>query len=621
MKKAFTESQTAAINHSKGNAVVLAVAGAGKTTVMTHRAAKLASSDFLNPPGILMLTFTKKAAEEMASRVVALSTSSAKIEARTFHSWCFRVLKQFHKSFQNNDCMMDERDEWRLSAWADSLIKKLRLGREVKAADVIKKVDGIKSLGCFPGRIRSHTDPICSQLSEDQKDLYESWWALQSAHKKFDFSDLVTHTLELLRSNKEVRERVASHYQYVMVDEYQDTDPGQEMILELICNCPRPTVGAPIKGADIMVVGDDDQSIYAFRNAVPRFIIDFQLKWGAKPFFLEENFRSHSQILQVANNLIGKNVVRVKKSLKSVIGSEGEVTLVSSIDEGPEIIRYMSHLMTDGSKPRDFAVLYRTNAQSCLLESTFTDAAIPYVCEGNQREGFYGIPEVKTLLNYLRVIHDRSDFEALQYIWNRPTRYLRREDLVTAKKNANSDSALDILEAAEEEAGKNKWRVSQLRNILENGMRSDTPVNTRLETLIAALEYDHWLRSIAENGRRDFDDLSACVDQMVNDGRRHPKLSGFINHADLMIENAKKQDRGDAVRLMTLHRSKGLEFPNVFFVGFNSDYVPHPKGEVEEERRLAYVGITRAIKNLVIISKPGKESKFLNDLGLQETKC
>lgn len=608
--KNFTESQQNAVNFSGSNAVVLAVAGAGKTTVMTHRAARLKNSK------VLLLTFTKKAAQQMHDRLRALLNEEPRAEIRTFHSWCYAFLRRVDPRFAAADCLMTEQDEWRLTTWAEAIIKSLRLPRTTKPAEIISKIDSIKSKGCFPARINDAADPICGQLDDEAREMYSLWWSHQSKFGKFDYSDLITHTLEKLRSDSRVRSTTAVSYDYVMVDEYQDTDPGQEMILELICSCPKPTVGKPIRGAEIMVVGDDDQSIYSFRNAIPKFIIDFQKKWNAATFFLEENFRSHEQILSTANRLIGKNITRVKKTLKPIVGKDGIVSYVEPDDEGGYIATRVLEYCQD-KRYSDVAVLYRTNAQSCLLESAFTDLGIPYECDGNQREGFYGIPEVKTLLSYLRLVHDNTNFEALQYVWNRPTRFLTRDDLLKAKRSCGSDSVIDILENAAQGAGRNSWKVNGLRGIIQNLSGSKTqPVERILATLRGALEYSHWLKELSDKGRRNLSDMEACVDHMAKDAKNYPTLPRYLAHVDLMIENAKNKKRDDAVRLMTLHRAKGLEFPCVFFSGFNKSYVPHPRGEVEEERRLAYVGITRAIKHLTILGKSTDVSPFFPDLGL-----
>lgn len=611
----LTVSQQQVVNHVSGNAVVLAVAGAGKTTTLVQRAAKLMGGHFLEAPNILMLTFTKKAAEEMALRATKIAPAAACLEARTFHSWCLRALRQFETAFQQPDILMDERFEWQQAAWAEQILKVLPM-RGMKAKDVLQQIAGIKNKGCHPKRIWDTSDPLCAQLSLFDKNLYEAWWKHQAAAGKYDFDDLIIYTLEMLRSRPDVRARIAGYYAYVMVDEYQDTNPAQELVLELICACPHPTLGPPIRSAQIMVVGDDDQSIYAFRGAQPDFIINFQTKWDAVSYAMEDNFRSHNQILDVANSVIKRNKVRANKTLKGGVGTAGVVRIVEPLDEGKWVASEIKEALSDTSPPRDFAVLYRTNAQACMFESALTDAEIPYVCEGSHREGFYGIPEVKTLLNYLRLAHTPTDFEALSYVWNRPTRFLKKTDLIKAKQEAATDDVSDVLDQAAKLIGRGADKIETMQTIINAARVKKCTSRELLVWLMAALEYDKYIRDIAAKSQRSEDDMLSCVQQMLGDAGRRPNLPAYLKHVDLMIANAKRKDNGNTVRLMTLHRVKGLEFPRVFFAGFNEDFIPHPKGTLEEERRLAYVGITRAIQHLSIISKENKQSQFFPDLGL-----
>lgn len=621
----FTESQERVVRHDHGNTVVLAVAGAGKTTVMTHRAARLCREAVVtSSERILMVTFTAKAAKSMKDKLRTLSPGNL-VEARTFHSFCFRILREFDERFTVEDCLLGEKEAWKQSNWAESVIKDLRLDkRVVTPRDVISLVDSCKVRGVHPDHIHDADCPLARQLSEHEKDVYSTYTVYQKKARKFDFADMLVYCFDLLRRDEGVRRICQSAYEQVMVDEYQDTDPVQEMVLEMVGGCPRPTlkeeIQVPEKSPTVMVVGDDDQSIYGFRHAEPEFILNFQLKWGADAVFMEENFRSHAQVLGVANKLIGHNTVRHEKVLRPVVGDNGKVVVFADPDESRSVIDEIRRLRQDEELPwGDFTVLYRTNAQSCMFESRLTDEGIPYVCHG-QREGFYGMPEVKALVCYLRLFTDPEDFDSLKYVWNRPKRYLRNDMLTKAKEVCEGHDAVAILQEACDQNRRQASRIAQISRAVEKGV-ADCKAGRRpfdvLEELVIDLDYENWLHEVEKTTNKPFEDLEKLVEQVLEDAHGRDTIPAFLHHVNRVIENAKKQAQGDAVQLMTLHRSKGLEFPVVFLVGMVPDYVPHPRGDVEEERRLAYVGATRAIRRLYVCTQRSNPSPFLKEMGLE----
>lgn len=624
----FTDSQTRIIEHNKGNAAVLAVAGAGKTTVMTYRAERLIKEGLVelnddDQHRLLMVTFTKKAAESMKNKLRSLAPE-ANATLRTFHSFCYLVLREFDPRFKVKDCLLSEREEWMPTQWAEMVIKTLRLSRDTKPADIIKIVDSCKVRGIHPDHIYDADCPLAKKISEHDKQVYSCYAGLQAKKKKFDFSDLIVYCFDLLRRDSDIRDAVRGWYDHIMVDEYQDTDPCQEMILEMIGGCPHPTLKDEIEvipeayRPTVMVVGDDDQSIYGFRHAEPEFIINFREKWDATAYFMEENFRSYSPILMTANQLIANNTVRIQKRLKPVTGDAGDVVVLAHLDEARGVLEEVRRLREEENLDWGrIAILYRTNAQSCLYESYFTEESIPYVCIG-QKEGFYGMTPVKTMLSYLRLIVDPENISALEYIWNRPTRYLKKEILMQAKEMASGEGVLSIIEEAIDQAGHNSWRLTRLRDVMKTlfTMKDQTPLSI-IQWLRSELDFDDWLRELSQRTNTTADDILQVVDRMLDDARRHDTISEFLEHVNRVIANTKKQEAGNAIQLMTLHRSKGLEFDVVFFSGVVRDLVPHPHGDLEEERRLAYVGVTRAIRRLYICTNEHNVSPFVQEMGLQ----
>ena len=622
MTTRFTDAQRAVIAHGTGNGVVLAVAGSGKTTAMTHRADRLIrDGEVTGSNRILMLTFTRKAAESMKKRLGRINPGN-QVDARTFHSFCLRVLREFDDRFAQDGAILAQRDEWKKTMWAEAVIKDLRLSQDTLPSDIIRIVESCKVRGVHPSHIFDD-DVISGQLSEHEKTVYAMYDKKQ--HEKgtvFDPNDMLVYCFDLVRREERVRSILRKAYQHVMIDEYQDTDPCQEMILEIMGGCPNPTllgeIDVPSISPTVMVVGDDDQSIYQFRHTVPDYIINFAEKWEAATYTMEENFRSQGQILDVANLLIGVNKKRVQKRLKTMVGENGEVVVLATTDDSRAVLDEVQRLRLEESVPwGSIAVLYRTNAQSCMFESRFTEADVPYVCHGS-REGFYGMPEVKCLVSYLRLLVDPENFDALRYVWNKPNRYLKNDLLMKAKIASESPACEDILRVAADLAGRSHWKVERLLSIIQEGRkRQGQEPFAVLEWLLEAIDYPAWIQQVSEKTSKSISDLEQLADRVLEDAYGRESIPAFLEHVQKVIDNSKKQEKGDAVQLMTLHRSKGLEFDVVFFAGMTADYLPHPRTiDIEEERRLTYVGCTRAERRLYCCTNPDLPSPFLAEMRL-----
>jgi len=594
----FTDSQKQIVNHRDGNAVVLAVAGAGKTTVMTHRAAGLVNCG-IQQTRILMVTFTNKAAEAMQEKLIKLGCPA--IEVRTLHAFCYQILREFRPEYRNGSKLITEKEEWRRSGWAKEAAKKAKL-RSLKAHEALRAVEYCKTAGLHPTLI-DRCPIIQDRLDSKAVDVYRVWAGDKLQGDRFDYNDLVLETMHLLRTNKVARDTIRARLSHVMVDEYQDTDPSQEMVLEYLCGCPNSTLGdSPTGGPTLMVIGDDDQSIYGFRHAKPDLILNFPKKWNATTYFMEENFRSGSSILTAANSLIQQNTVRFDKKLLPTKSSEGSVEVVQTPAEGEYVAKRIKIMEKVGTDLRDIAVLFRTNAQSCALESALTEEGVPYLCDGSQREGFYGITEVKTLVSYLRIVYDESDLNAFQFVLNRPNRFIKKEYI--ADCSSDCSTVYELIDKISFKHPGVSGRLTQLKTILtSSALKGITRPVKIIDFFIQALGMKDWLNTVAEDSARTADEMRDCVDQMRRDAARKNNLKQYLDHVDRVIENAKKPKSKIAVKLLTLHRAKGLEFDTVFFTGFSNKYVPHPKGNEAEEMRLAFVGLTRAERQLILTAK------------------
>lgn len=615
--------QQAAVVHAGGPLLVVAGAGSGKTRVLTRRIAYLMARREIKPFEILAITFTNKAAGEMKDRVTELVGPVAKsMWVSTFHSACVRLLRQeAHRlGYANTFSIYDSADSLRLIT---IVAKELNLDpKRYPARQFQSMISNAKNELLGPADYLEASSNQFEQIVADVYAIYQK--RLQSANA-MDFDDLILKTVQVLQRFPEAKARFRSRFRHILVDEYQDTNHAQYILV-------RELTGSAQEGmppAELCVVGDADQSIYGFRGATIRNILQFELDYpNATTVLLEQNYRSTQNILNAANAVITKNESRKEKNLWSQAGSGAPLigyVAESEHDEAEFIKSEIRELQDKGvSNPGDTAIFYRTNAQSRVFEEVFMRAALPYKVVGGLR--FYERKEVKDLLAYLRVLANLEDEISLRRIINVPKRgigdraietvedFARHNDLTfwqaltrcnesaeTPTRAAQSMSefvsmmiALNVLVEAKTKPSVVVEAVLEQSGLLTELANSTDPQDeVRLENLkelvAVSMEYEE----------RPFEELGE--DEEIS-------LAGFLEKVSLVADSDEipdGEDHGGVVTLMTLHTAKGLEFPTVFLTGMEDGIFPHSrtmgdKNELEEERRLAYVGLTRAEQRLYI---------------------
>ena len=615
--------QQEAVAHAGTPLLVVAGAGSGKTRVLTRRIAYLMARRGVKPYEILAITFTNKAAGEMKERVTELVGPIAKsMWVSTFHSACVRLLRQEVErlGYSSSFSIYDSADSQKLIS---KVCETLNLdSKRYPARQFQNIISNAKNELQTPYEFLSKATNQYDTIAADVYTMYEK--RLKQANA-MDFDDLIMKTVEVLQKFPEAKARFRSRFRHILVDEYQDTNHAQyQLVKELTGD---ETDGFPI--AELCVVGDADQSIYGFRGATIRNILQFEVDYpNARTVLLEQNYRSTQNILSAANAVISQNESRKEKNLWSDSGSGAPLigyVAESEYDEAEFVKNTIRQLQDkDESKPGDTAVFYRTNAQSRVFEEVFMRAAVPYKVVGGLR--FYERKEVKDLLAYLRVLANPTDEVSLRRIINFPKRgigdrALEEVDLFAQAQGISFWAALLRIREATGVPNKAAQSISDFTNMI-SALAVLVEVNTKPSTIIeAALEQSGLLRELSastdpqdevrvenlqelvsasiEYEDRDFEELGE--DEVIS-------LGGFLEKVSLVAdadEIPDGEDHGGVVTLMTLHTAKGLEFPTVFLTGMEDGIFPHartfddPK-EIEEERRLAYVGLTRAEKRLYI---------------------
>ena len=607
--------QLAAVKQTEGALLVLAGAGSGKTGVITYRIAHLILDLKVPPDRILAVTFTNKASKEMKERVEQLvgRKHCKGIVLSTFHSLGVRVLKRDIErlGYKKNFSIYSTADQVGL---VRQIVREVNTdNKKYDAESIIWRISGAKNKLIPPSRfIPSPTDDIDMMAAL----VYPRYQSALKAFNAIDFDDIIMLTAELLQHHPQVLKHWQERFGYVMVDEYQDTNSSQYLLVNLL------SAGC----GNLCVVGDDDQSIYGWRGADVANILDFEKDFkGCRTIKLEQNYRSTGNILEAANNLIGNNKVRKAKKLWTASGDGPPIDLCVVQDDEEEATSVVERIQLERFKRdipySDFAILYRTNAQSRAFEEQLRFEDIPYVLVGGTQ--FFERKEVKDTISYLRVIANRLDEVALLRIVNFPKRGIG-DGTVIRINQWSLEKECPLFEAF--------GRVAEIEGIAE-GIREK--VLAFHGTVLDAADRFAEEGGLAEKGKalferlkieeeifRTIDDAKAArrkvenVEQIVNSmagyEERVPQatLAGFLEKVSLMDEDRfsgkDKKDHGrDAVTLMSLHSSKGLEFPFVFLVGMEDEILPHKRAiyedfTVDEERRLCYVGITRARQQLVM---------------------
>ena len=605
----LNREQQEAVLHVDGPLLILAGAGSGKTRVLTYRIAHLIDKCGVNPWNILAITFTNKAAGEMRERVDKIvGYGSESIWVSTFHSTCVRILRRYidRLGYDTNFTIYDTEDQ---KTVMKSVCQKLQLDSKLyKERMLLNVISHAKDEYISPNEFLLEAkgdfrqEKIAQAYVEYQKELKKN--------NALDFDDLLVKTVELFQSCPDVLEYYQNRFRYIMVDEYQDTNTVQFKFISTLARQYR----------NLCVVGDDDQSIYKFRGANIRNILDFEKVFpDAKVVKLEQNYRSTQNILNAANGVIANNRGRKEKALWTE-NEQGEPILFQQFQNGYEEAEYVSgeiskKVRKGEAEYQDFAVLYRTNAQSRLFEEKFLYANIPYKIVGGVN--FYSRKEIKDILAYLKTIDNGKDDLAVRRIINVPKRGIGNVTL--AKVQAYADSRdISFFEALEEAGeipglGKAALKIQPFVHLIHEMRLSlaDMSIQDLIQAILDKTGYAEDLKN------EDTDESEARlenIDEFINkavtyeEGAEEPNLSGFLEEVALVADIDSVEDGDNRVLLMTLHSAKGLEFPYVYLAGMEDGLFPSymsiaaddPTEEIEEERRLCYVGITRAMKELTI---------------------
>jgi DNA helicase-2/ATP-dependent DNA helicase PcrA len=615
--------QSEAVTHAGGPLLVVAGAGSGKTRVLTRRIAYLMSRRNVAPYQILAITFTNKAAGEMKERVGDLVGPIAKsMWVSTFHSACVRILRQeaVRLGYSNSFSIYDSADSQRLIT---IVAKELNLDpKRYPARQFQSMISNAKNELLGP---QDYLNSTSNQFEQVVADVYAVYQQRLMRANAMDFDDLILKTVEVLQRFPEAKARFRSRFRHVLVDEYQDTNHAQYILVKEL-------VGTDLEGqppAELCVVGDADQSIYGFRGATIRNILQFELDYpNARTVLLEQNYRSTQNILNAANAVITKNESRKEKNLWSDAGSGAPLTgyvAESEHDEASFIADEIRSLQREGvSTPGDTAIFYRTNAQSRVFEEVFMRNALPYKVVGGLR--FYERREVKDLLAYLRVLANVEDEISLRRIINVPKRGI-------------GDTSLDYVDEFARHNNISFWQgllrcheISSVPGRAAQAISEFTSMVSALAVLVeaktkpsvvveAALEQSGLLKELVDSTDPQDEVRVENLKELVAVSMEYEErpfeelgedeeisLAGFLEKVSLVAdadEIPEGEDHGGVVTMMTLHTAKGLEFPTVFLTGMEDGIFPHSrtlgeKDEIEEERRLAYVGLTRARQRLYI---------------------
>ena len=607
----LNEPQREAVLHTDGPLLILAGAGSGKTRVLTHRIAYLIEELGVNPWNILAITFTNKAAGEMRQRVDDLvGFGSESIWVSTFHSMCVRILRRFidRLGYDNRFTIYDTDDQKTLMK---AVCKKVDIDtKKFKERMLLSVISSAKNEMILPEEFELNAGGDFVQLKIAK--VYREYEAQLKANNALDFDDLLVRTVQLLQTQPDVRENYQERFRYIMVDEYQDTNTVQFKLVSLLAG----------KYRNLCVVGDDDQSIYKFRGANIRNILDFEKEYpDAKVIKLEQNYRSTGNILNAANGVISNNKGRKDKTLWTANGEGEKISLRqfdTAYDEAEFIAGDIKKAVQDGAAYNDNAVLYRTNAQPRLLEEKFIAMNIPYKIVGGIN--FYARREIKDILAYLKTIDNGQDDLAVRRIINVPKRGIGLTTINRIQESADERgiSFYEALLAPEmiPGAGRSASKLDSFAALIEyfKGQAEKESLTDLLNEILDMTGYAQNLEADdeidAESRLQNIEELvnkAAAYEEDCEDRGEKATLSGFLEEVALVADIDSLEDDQDYVVLMTLHSAKGLEFPHVYLAGMEDGLFPSymtitgdDTEELEEERRLCYVGITRAEQQLTL---------------------
>ena len=627
--------QYEAVTTTEGALLIIAGAGSGKTRVLTHRTAYLIEELGINPYNIMAITFTNKAASEMRERIDNMVGFGAEsIWVTTFHSTCVRILRRFADriGFDTSFTIYDADDQKQVMK---EVCKRLEVDTKIyKEKTFLNVISSAKD---------NLTDPTEFALNaagdyarQRQAQVYREYQAVLKKNNAMDFDDLIMKTVELFKADAEVLDYYQERFKYIMVDEYQDTNTAQFELIRLLAG----------KYGNLCVVGDDDQSIYKFRGANIRNILNFEQYFSqAKVIKLEQNYRSTQNILDAANSVIAHNIGRKQKALWTDQAAGEKIHFKqfdTAYDEAEYVAMDIEKQVRAGGSYSDSAVLYRTNAQSRMFEERFIAENIPYKLVGGVN--FYARKEIKDLLAYLKTIDNAKDDLAVKRIINIPKRGIGATTInkVQAFADEHEMSFYDAAKVAEEipALGRSAAKITPFVTFIQT-MRSKANFLSVPELIQNIIDDTGYVKELEAEHTPEADARIENIDELISkavtyeESTEVPTLSGFLEEVALVADIDEVVEGSEYVVLMTLHSAKGLEFPNVYLAGLEDGLFPsymtitsdNADEEMEEERRLCYVGITRAMKRLTITSAKmrmvrgetmySKVSRFVSEIPME----
>ena len=614
----LNENQLKAVNHLDGPCMVLAGPGSGKTRVITYRIANMVVNKNIKPTSILAISFTKASSIEMKNRALSLSNDFRmnKVTYGTFHSVFFRILRYFEN--YNIESILDEKTK-RIG------LKNILKGLNIENADDDETIGQvINEISYVKNELMDKRDFKSEVLTNDEFiKVYNFYEEYKQQMNKIDFDDMLIKTYELLKNNKAALDRVRSVYRYILVDEFQDINKVQFEALKLIAN----------PSYNIFVVGDEDQSIYGFRGSRPDFLLEFEEYFSnTKKVLLDINYRSKGEIINIANRLIEKNTNRYEKVIKCGQGNGAKVNYISPEDSEEEAVYIAKDIKNkvqeDYTEYTDFAVIYRTNIQSRALVDVFMDMRIPFVVK-DSIVTIYDHWAAQDILAYLRIgVNPNSNKDWIRII-NKPFRYISKDNLNLIKDEPDFINSL---------INKCDLHPKQVKTIIDldidiSYVKGLNPKNA-ISYIRTTLDYDRYILDYCANRKIKTNGLIEILNELESSATNFKTIQEYLEHIERVkseIVDNKNNKETDGVIFTTMHSAKGLEFKNVYIIGANEGTIPHEKSyeiddeekkndQIEEERRLMYVAITRAEENICIsspINKYGKrvsKSRFVEDI-------
>jgi len=595
----LNEAQKEAATHIDGALLILAGAGSGKTKTITTRLAYLLSLG-IDPANTLTLTFTNKAASEMRERALRMINNNTAHPPllSTFHKFGLMFLKLYINLIgrKNTFVIIDSDDQ-------KKILKSI--STDLPLSFVSKEISKYKNSFLNAEEVFNLAkDTTYKKLAH----IYDKYQKYLIENNLVDFDDLLLLTYTILNENDDLCKEVSEKYQYIMVDEYQDTNEIQLLLLKKLCRTHN----------NICVVGDDDQSIYGFRGANHKNILNFEKDFNAKVIKLETNYRSTNQILKAANSLISFNKMRYDKKLKSAIGDGKEIEMLKSYNETAEaeaIAKKIKNLIEKGVNPKEIAVLYRINALSRSIEDGLRTYGINYKLVGGMR--FYEREEIKDLISYLRVFVNPNDDYSFKRIVNKPKRGIGKTTILKLEEAKGDKSFLEFIK--ENDLSFLSKKAAKTLKDFEKTIEflSSLPIEELPEAIEKTLELSTSYKD--EDKRRNVEEFYGMMHE-----RKDLNLREFLN--ELSLESDQDKITDETINVMTIHASKGLEFEHLFVIGMEEGFFPLNEADIEEERRLAYVAITRAKKELTLSYVESRyirgqrnrvsKSRFLTEAGL-----